>query len=285
MLVIFLVVAFVYAIRVIGPKAAPKDQVITRRQVVTFTVMILTLWLATDWPMHDIAEEYLYSVHMVQHLILSYIVPPLALLSTPEWLFRLIIGEGRSKRVVRFLCRPATAFIAYNSVLMVTHIPALVNLSASKGPLHYCLHVILVTTSLMMWMPIVSPIREWQMKPEAKMIYLFALGLLPTIPAGWLTVADGVVYKHYNTPVRVWGISVIEDQQGAGTIMKIAGNIYIWIVIGTIFTRRVMTGFYSKQSYVREPVPHDSEIVDSDAPLTFTDVQAAFDRVKPQEED
>ena len=122
------------------------------------------------------------------------------------------------------------------------------------------------------------------MKPEAKMVYLFALGLLPTIPAGWLTVADGVVYKHYNTPVRVGGISVIEDQQAAGTIMKLAGNMYIWVIIGTIFSKRVMTGFYSKQSYVRDVGPDDSEIIDSDEPLTFTDVQQAFDRVKPRDE-
>ena len=67
-LVIGLVVAFVYAVRVIGPKAAPEGQVITRRQVAAFSLMIFLMWTSSDWPMHDLAEEYLYSMHMVQHM-------------------------------------------------------------------------------------------------------------------------------------------------------------------------------------------------------------------------
>ena len=80
-LVIGLIAAFVYTVRVLGPTVAPEGKVISRRQKITFIVMITLLWLASDWPMHDLAEEYLYSMHMVQHMILTYIIPPLALLA------------------------------------------------------------------------------------------------------------------------------------------------------------------------------------------------------------
>ena len=56
---------------------------------------MLVLWAASDWPVHDISEEYLYSVHMVQHMALSYFLPPLALMATPTWLARVVLGDGR----------------------------------------------------------------------------------------------------------------------------------------------------------------------------------------------
>ena len=52
------------------------------------------LWAASDWPIHDLGEQYLYSAHMLQHMMLSYFLPPLALLATPEWLLRVLVGDG-----------------------------------------------------------------------------------------------------------------------------------------------------------------------------------------------
>ncbi len=283
-LVIGLVAAFVYAVRVVGPKVAPVGQVISRRQISLFTLMILLLWLASDWPVHDIAEEYLYSVHMVQHYVLSFMVAPLALLATPEWLFRLLIGQGRTYKVVRFLTNPVTAAITYNAVLLTTHIPQLVNRSSAGGPLHYSLHVIVVISALMLWTPICGPAREWQMSYGGKMIYLFCTSLIPTIPAGWLTFAEGSVYNHYDTPIRVWGMSVLSDQQAAGGIMKLGGSMFMWVLIVFIYFKRFSKGFYGDQSYDHDAVIPDSEITGTEAPLMYSDVEAAFERVKPASE-
>ena len=73
------------------------------------------------------------------------------------------------------------------------------------------------------------------------MIYLFVQSVVPTVPAGWLTFADGVVYKHYDEPVRVWGISVTDDQQLAGAIMKIGGSMFLWAIIVFMFFKRFGT--------------------------------------------
>ena len=285
LLIIGLIAAFIYTVRVLGPRVAPEGKIISRRQLITFTVMILLLWLASDWPMHDIAEEYLYSVHMVQHMVISYIVPPLALLATPEWLFRLLIGKGRTYKVVRFLTRPVVGVLVYNITLMITHIPQIVNRSAAGGPLHYSLHVLIVTTSLMFWVPVCGPIREWRMSDGAKMIYLFGTSLIPTIPAGWLTFAEGAVYKHYDTIVRVGGISVLSDQQAAGGIMKLGGSTLMWTIIIYIFFKRFMGSFFKEQSYNHEDKMPDSEVVGTEAPLMYSEVEAAFERTRPASED
>ena len=133
---------------------------------------------------------------------------------------------------------------------MISHIPQVVNRSAAGGPLHYSIHVLVVSVGLIFWMGVCGPAKEWQMSSGGKMIYLFGTSLLPTIPAGWLAVADGVVYKHYDTNVRVWGMSIISDQQAAGGIMKLGGAMYMWAWIVYIFSRRFSRGFYAEQTYV-----------------------------------
>ena len=258
-LIIGLIVAFVYAIRVLGPKVVPNGEVISRKQIRIFSLMIFLLLISTDWPLHDIAEEYLYSMHMLQHTILTYIIPPLALLATPEWLFRLLVGKGRTYRVIRFLTRPVIAAVTYNAVLLITHIPALVNRSAAGGPLHYSLHVLLVFSALMLWTPICGPAKEWRMSYGAMMVYLFSTSLVPSIPAGWLTFAEGSVYNHYDTPVRVWGMSVLSDQQLAGGIMKLGGAVFLWALIITIFFTRFMKGFFGEQSYSTKETSDSSQ--------------------------
>ena len=96
LLVAFLTSAYVYMVRVIGPRAVPAGQpAVTTRNKAAFAGAMTMLWLASDWPVHDIGEEYLYSVHMFQHMVLSYFMPPLVLLATPTWLFRILVGDGR----------------------------------------------------------------------------------------------------------------------------------------------------------------------------------------------
>jgi putative membrane protein len=225
--------------------------------------------------MHDIAEEYLYSVHMFQHMALTYFMPPLVVLATPEWFVRTLIGNGRAYRALRFFTFPVRAGLLFNLGVVISHIPGVVNASVSNGPLHYFVHVLLVLTSILMWMPVCGPLKELQMAPMPKMIYLFLNSVVATIPAGWLTFAEGVVYKHYNIPTRVWGVSVSNDQQIAGAIMKLGGSIFLWTIIVAMFVKHFVKTFRdeNKDDYVRE-----EEV------LTTADVERAFEATPPAEE-
>lgn len=274
-LVAFLIGAYVYMTRVLGPRVVTDGESVTKGQRRAFVAMIILLWLSSDWPMHDIAEEYLYSMHMLQHMSLSYFVPPLALMATPEWFFRLLIGDGKVLRTARFLSKPVTAAVVYNAVVMGSHTPALVNRSAEGGPLHYSIHVVLVFSSLLLWMPIVSPRKDWRISYGAQMVYVFAMSILPTIPAGWLTFAEGSVYDHYDHAVRVGGISVLSDQQAAGAIMKLGGSVFMWFVMIFLFFNRFTKGFHEAQTNSYAP---------KDDTLTFEQVTEQFEKTPPVEE-
>ena len=290
-LVAFLTGAYIYMVRVIGPKAVPPGQpAVSRFNIGCFVGAMVMLWVASDWPVHDIGEEYLYSMHMLQHMMLSYFLPPLVLMATPEWLLRVLVGNGRFYRVVVFFTKPVIAAVLFNAVVIITHIPGVVSASVDNGPLHYTLHFAVVIFSLLMWMPVVGPFPELQMTPLGKCIYLFLQSLVPTIPAAWLTFADDAVYRTYDQPVRVWGMSVTVDQQLAGAIMKTGGGIFLWAVIIYIFFKKFASGFEYGNTYRRtRPMP-DAELtgdraLDDESPLTTADVEREFAKARPAGDD
>jgi putative membrane protein len=248
-LVIAVVASYIYAIRVIGPRVVTDGKVITRKQLGAFIAGAILLWVASDWPVHDISEEYLYSMHMFQHMLYSYFMPALMLIATPKWLYDLIFASDRSRRAINFLTKPVIAGLLFNCVIMITHIPQMVNRSVSNGPLHYSLHILVVTSALLMWSPICSPDPTRRIGYGGKLIYLFLMSVIPTVPAAWLTFAEGTVYKHYDIAVRVWGLSVTTDQQLAGAIMKLGGSIFLWTVIVVIFFRRFIGNFFVEANY------------------------------------
>ncbi|PHX93650.1 MAG: hypothetical protein CK542_03410 [Acidimicrobium sp.] len=274
LLVAFLLGAYVYAVRVIGPVVIKSGPVITSRQRNAFIAGVLLLWIASDWPVHDLAEEYLYSMHMFQHMVLSYFMPPLVLLAIPKWMFDAVFGLGKARSVINWLAKPVVAGVVFNVVVMITHIPALVNQSVNNGLLHYSLHILLVTTALLVWLPICGPDAQRQLQSGGKMIYLFLMSVVPTVPAAWLTFAEGAVYKNYDVAVRVWGLSVTTDQQVAGAIMKTGGAVFLWSIVVFLFFKRFSSGFAADQSYQKV------SSVDDDI-LTYQDVTDAFGRVAP----
>jgi len=272
LLVAFLIVAYVYSIRVIGPRAVvPGQPVVKPYNVASFVGAMMLLFAASTWPIHQLGEDYLYSAHMLQHMMLSYFMPPLVLLATPEWLLRLLVGTGKVRRVVVFITKPVVAAVGFNVVVMVTHIPPVVNASVQSAALHYSLHSLLVLSALVMWMPVVGPFHELRISDAAKPIYLFLQSVVPTVPAGWLTFAEGVVYKHYNQPVRVWGLSPTDDQQLAGAIMKVGGSIFLWSLVVFYFFRRFTPTWKEDNTYRRSP-------------LTFEQVQSEFESAPPPHE-
>jgi putative membrane protein len=225
-----------YALRVVGPKVVePGTPVIRRGQLACLVLGVVLLWVASDWPMHDVAEEYLFSVHMSQHMLLTYVIPPVFLLATPEWLARLVLGQGRARRVFLAAARPVPAALAFNALLLFTHWQAVVNASVESGPLHYVVHTALVVAAVVMWVPVCGPLPELRLSYPGQMLYLFVTSIIPTVPAGWLTFAEGAVYSAYDIPERLGGISVTHDQQAAGLIMKLVGGGFLWVIITTRF--------------------------------------------------
>ena len=209
-----------------------------RRQVRLFLAGLGVLWIGADWPIHDLAERYLYSMHMVQHMLFSWVAAPLLLTGMPAWLLRNLLRPKVLRAVVAFLVRPVVAIALFNGVLLFTHWPAVVALAVGSEWIHFSLHVLLVGSALAMWWPILSPLPEIPALPApGQCLYLFLQSLAPTIPASFLTFGTRPLYPVYATFPRIWGVDVLTDQLMAGLIMKIVGGLILWGCIAVIFFR------------------------------------------------
>lgn len=207
-------------------------------QVGCFAGGVLVMWLASDWPIHDVAEGYLYSVHMVQHLLFTLVVALLVLAGTPGWLAGRIVGTGRRLGALKAVTRPVPNLIQFNLILVLSHWPLVVEATVRHHPLHFVAHAVLLGSAVLMWMPVASPLREVpRANPPLQMLYLFLQTILPTVPASFLTFGKTPLYRIYATFPRLWGVSALSDQQTAGLIMKILGGMYFWFAIAVIFFR------------------------------------------------
>ena len=225
------------AITRLGPThAEPGRPVVTRFQGTCFALGLAAMWLASDWPIHDIAERYNFSVHMVQHLMYTMVVPPLFLLGIPTWLFRWMLGNHRVFAVVRALSRFLPALVIFNVVLVFTHWPLVVDAALHSGWVHFGVHALLFTSSLIVWMPVVSPLPEIpRLQPLLRMLYLFTWSIVPTIPASFLTLGSKPLYKFYEHVPHLFGLSTLDDQAVAGLIMKIGAGLLLWTIIAVVF--------------------------------------------------
>ena len=209
-----------------------------RRRTTLFSVGMACLWLGADWPVHDLAEGYLYSVHMAQHLLFTLVAPPLLIAGMPGWMWRDILRPRWLFLVFRFLTRPIVALILFNGLLLFTHWPEIVEASVRSELTHFTLHVLLFGSAIVMWWPVMSPLVELPaLTPPAQMMYLFAQSLAPTIPASFLTFGHTLLYPVYGTFPRIWGISALNDQLIAGLLMKLVGGFILWGFVATIFFR------------------------------------------------
>lgn len=232
-----IVVGYAWGIRRFRNRYAPQGEpAITRRQIATFGLGIALWWVVSDWPIHDIAEGSLFSFHMLEHLVLALAVPPLLLLGTPWWFLRLVCRPFLG--VLRFLTKPVVALLMFNAALALLHAPRVVELMVTNEAFHFAAHSSLMITATLMWFPVLGPIPDLpRLAPLGRIGYLFALSILPTIPAAWLTFARQPVYPVYETMPRLWGISVVDDQMVAGLIMKLGGGLFLWTIIAVIFFR------------------------------------------------
>ena len=239
-LVVLLTAGYVVALKALAPdRAMYEAPPASVRQRVFFFSGVLALWLGADWPIHDLSEDYLFSLHMVQHLLFTFVAPPLMLLGLPDWLVRTLLRPGAVMAAVRLLTRPLIALVLFNGVIAITHWPALVDLSLRSELVHFGIHSVLFVAATMMWWPVVSPLPEMaRLSDPAKMLYLFLQSILPTVPASFLTFADRPIYAFYASVPRIWeSFDVVTDQRVAGLIMKLGGGLLLWSVIAVLFFR------------------------------------------------
>ncbi len=210
----------------------------TGRQWGLFYTGLGLLVFTSTWPMHDLAEQSLYWIHMVNHMTLTLLAPPLLLLGFNRPMADFLLGRPRILTWLRPLAQPVVAFAIFNLGLIATHWPEAVALSLRSEVAHFSIHSFLFLSGLLMWMPVASPASVIpRIAPPLQLLYLFLNSILPIVPAGFLTFSQIPIYPAYGDASLAFGLTAVEDQTTAGLIMKIGGTMIFWVVMAFIWFR------------------------------------------------
>lgn len=205
---------------------------------IAFSVGLVLLWIATDWPVDDIAERSLLSVHMGQYLVLAMIAPALILRGLPDAVIDRLLGDGLRRATARAAARPWVAWSVFNTVLVVSHFNPVIELYLGNSVVHLGMHIAWFASGLVLWWPVLSKLDDVpRLSPPAGIGYLFVQSIVPTIPASFLTLGDAPLFDAYARLPKPPGIDALVDQQVAGLLMKIGGGIILWIAIAIVFFR------------------------------------------------
>ena len=209
-----------------------------RWQITAYVASVVILFVSLTGPIHDLSDYFLFSAHMVQHMLLMMVVPPLMLLGLPAWLIRPALKLPGVTALARFLTKPLVAFAIYNVVFVVWHFPFMYNAALENHDVHIIQHLMFITTATMMWWPVINPLPELMTMPgPVQILYLFAIGLPASVVSAFIALSEEVVYPFYGAAPRVFDITAVEDQQLGGMIMWVPGMILLWTAITIVFFR------------------------------------------------
>ena len=215
-----------------GGLAAP------RRRVASFVAALVVLGLALNGPLHNLSDSYLFSAHMLQHLVLTLAFPPLLLYGTPAWVVRPLLRPGWLLAFARWATRPLAAGILFSVPITLWHFPRFYEAALEHHPLHIVQHLVFIATAVIMWWPILAPVPELpRASYPTQLVYLFLLGLPMSLAGAMITLAGTVLYPFYATAPRVWGLTPLVDQQLGGLLMWVVGTMYLWVAGGVVWFR------------------------------------------------
>ncbi len=202
-----------------------------------FLLAMVWIFVALISPIDTLALVSL-SMHMVQHLILILIVPPLIILSIPPEIGSLLLRNGSVRAIAQTIFSPVGVFIIYNAIFVGWHVPGNYDLAIRDQEVHALEHVMFVLSAILSWWPVYSQQPEIpRSTPGMLMLFLFFMSLPPTIIGALLTFAGYVIYPSYEAVARPWGMTAQADQELAGLIMWLPGGLIYFGVLTVVFFR------------------------------------------------
>ena len=226
------------------------------QETLWFGTGLLALWLSLDWPIGALGAGYLASMHTVSYILLSLIAPPCLILGIPVAAQRRAAVAPWTGALLRQLARPAIGLSLYVMVLLSTHVPGVVDglMGSQLGALAIDLAWLLGGIAL--WWPPMAPSPEFgHFTRPLKMGYLFLSTIASIIPSAFLTFADYPMFATYELAPRVFTLMTAQqDQQVAGLLMKIVGDLPVWFAFGVVFFR------WAKASQTTPPPMHPDSL-------------------------
>ena len=223
-----------------GRQRFPGSRRVAPGRVVRFLLAMLTILLALQTPLDRLSDDYLFSAHMFQHILLTLVLPPLLLAGLPGWLLRpLLVQLPALLKIGRVLTNPLVAFALFNVIFIGYHSPPIYGAVAESLPLHVLAHLTFMVTGVITWWPVLSPLPELPpLSHPLRMLYLFLQTLPSQVLGALLTFADSTIYERYAAAPRVWGwLSPRADQEVGGLIMWVGGGTFFLAAFAIVFLR------------------------------------------------
>lgn len=211
-----------------------------RRQTICYVAGVLTILFALVSPLDALGDEYWWSAHMLQHVLLTFVAAPLLLLGTPDWLLRPLWSQPGLWRVARRLTAPLLAATLFNANLIIWHVPALYELTLHHENLHILAHTLFLTTAILLWWPLLSPTDALPRSSYPIQLGYLVFNTIPMTAVGALiTFATSPLIPLYAGAPRLFAVSVMTDQVAAGLIMWILEDMIYLVALTFVFFRWV----------------------------------------------
>ena len=208
-------------------------------QAIAFSGCILLLLAATVSPIDRLGEDYLFSAHMVQHILLGDLAPLLLLLALSRVIMR--PATRRLHKIERRLGRfahPAAFIGAWLALVYFWHIPALYN-GALEHPLAHGLeHASFFTAGTLLWWPLIQPVpMRHKLEGLQGLLYVFAAKASLGVLGLYLTWSTSTAFDYYNHVPRIWGLTAVGDQNVGGAIMMVEQALVLMLVFCLLFVK------------------------------------------------
>jgi putative membrane protein len=207
--------------------------------LLAFAAGFAALGAAVISPIDGLGEDYLFSMHMLQHILLGDLAPVLFLLALSRVIMR--PATRRLVRVERALGRfahPLTGLFLWFGLIYVWHIPALYDAAIESDVVHALEHASFFTAGLALWWPLIQPVPM-----RARMTGMWPFAYIGAAKAGlaglglYLTWSHSIAYEHYETVPRIWGLTALEDQNVGGAMMMLEQSVVLLIAFVVLFVQ------------------------------------------------
>jgi putative membrane protein len=220
----------------------------TARRFLFHGALVIMFFSLNGW-LHDLSDSYLFSAHMVQHLLLAFVIAPMMIMGVTGDMLRPLISKAPVRRVAEWVLAPTRCFAIFNIVFAGWHLPPMYNYALAHHPVHIVQHLMFLAASVVMWWPILSPLPELpRLSYPGQMLYLFLMSIPMAIVSVYIAYSDTILYPMYASAPRVWAISPMSDQMLGGLIMWIPGGLFFYTVISVVFLRWNQRGAEDSQA-------------------------------------
>jgi putative membrane protein len=222
---------------------AGPDESISGWRYLSFFSALIVVFVSLNGPIHDLSDTYLFSAHMVQHLLITMLFPPLLIVGIPGWMLRPMLSNRIVAAIARKITRPFACFAIFNLIIAGWHLPVFYNAAMDNHNIHILEHLMFMGGAVLMWWPLASQLPELpRLAYPGQMLYCFLMIFPMSIIAIYISMAEEILYPAYSAAPRISSLSPMDDQLLGGLIMWVPGGVIFMLIMTVIFFRWAARG-------------------------------------------